>query len=215
MEKRGLLAQASLLCENLYTQQNARIVARACVNPARSVQLPKPPVPGTVHISCSFSFAIRASAHESPLSLPSFLPPSLSRLLFSPLALPRSLSIWNANEERFCGCLHPSRGADRGAPQLCPLKAQIKVQSVIYSPPVNRFWARLSDRCDPSRRQKFGFTWSALLDRLLWRRNFEGKSVQWRGLVNVERRNCFKGHQTDDRWSDLKENCGQSAITRF
>lgn len=32
--------------------------------------------PDTVHFSCSFSFAIRASAHESPLSLSSSLPRS-------------------------------------------------------------------------------------------------------------------------------------------
>lgn len=48
----------------------------------------------TVHISRSFSFAIRASAHESPLSLSFslslFLPPSLP---FYSLALPRSPSI--------------------------------------------------------------------------------------------------------------------------
>lgn len=51
----------------------------------------------TVHISCSFSFAIRASAHESPLALSLFLslflPPSLPFYSLALPRLPRSLSI--------------------------------------------------------------------------------------------------------------------------
>lgn len=98
-----------------------------------------------VHISCSFSFVIRASAHESPLSLSSS-PRSLPFYSLSLPRLPRSLSIWNGNEERFCGCLHPSPPR-AGAPQLCQLKAQIKVQSVIYSPHMNHFWFSLLNPC--------------------------------------------------------------------
>lgn len=45
-----------------------------------------------VHISCSFSFVIRASAHESPLSLSSS-PRSLPFYSLSLPRLPRSLSI--------------------------------------------------------------------------------------------------------------------------
>lgn len=99
------------------------------------------------------SVPLHMKAHSLSLSLSLFLPPSLP---FYSLALPRSPSIWNGNEQRFCGCLHPSSAGARGPSALCPLKAQIKVQSVIYSPHESLLIFLLKSMYDPSKEEKTG-----------------------------------------------------------
>lgn len=127
----------------------------------------------TVHISCSFSFAIRASAHESPLSRSSSLPRS-------PFILSLSL-VWLAlwafemvMRERFCGCLHPSPSrAGAWGPSVLPIESSDKGaichlfsshESLLIFPSQIYVWSKQIEKLD--------CILSTQADQHLWSQNY-------------------------------------------
>lgn len=89
-----------------------------------------------------------------------------------------------------------------GAPQLCPSNAQIKVQSVIYPPPVIVFGVLpLQIDVRSKQTQKFGFIGSTLLDQHLWWRHSEGKRLLLWDLFNLQIHTNLKETDGKQSWT--------------